>query len=169
VISTTLGTERNQGFIIDNDYRQSGIIKNIRAFGGQRRANSRLETACYVITGNFEYDKMDLDKELFYTASNGQVFKYRIIAKPQTPPANSTTLGLPPQVSLLVQALNNRGLELNDILMYKDGETEKYAGVGTILYPTIDKYSGDMLYIDNRPAYESTDDQTLSFKTVIKL
>jgi hypothetical protein len=33
--------------------------------------------------------------------------------------------------------------------------------------PTIDKYSGDLMYIDNRQAFTPTEQQTVTLRTII--
>ena len=37
-----------------------------------------------------------------------------------------------------------------------------------ITTPTVDKYSGTMIFIDNRNAFTTTSDQSLSLRTTIK-
>jgi hypothetical protein len=34
--------------------------------------------------------------------------------------------------------------------------------------PNVDKYSGDLLYIDNRSAFYQTSDQTVTLQTILK-
>jgi hypothetical protein len=41
-------------------------------------------------------------------------------------------------------------------------------GVSGVTAPTADKYSGDLLFIDNKQAFTPTQDQTVTLRTVIK-
>ena len=40
--------------------------------------------------------------------------------------------------------------------------------ISSVTNPDIDKYSGDMLYIDNRAAFYQTEDQTVTLQTILK-
>jgi len=38
----------------------------------------------------------------------------------------------------------------------------------TVTPPTVDKYSGDLLFIDNKEAFTPTADETVTLRTVIR-
>jgi hypothetical protein len=40
--------------------------------------------------------------------------------------------------------------------------------VSGLTLPTVDKYSGDLLFVDNKQAFTPTADQTVTLRTVIK-
>ena len=41
-------------------------------------------------------------------------------------------------------------------------------GITGVTPPTVDKYSGDLMFIDNKQAFTPTADQTVTLRTVIK-
>ena len=55
---TNISKDTNQGFNVNNDFRQLGIIKNPRQFGSYGNLKNALASACYVVlgtvTGSFE-------------------------------------------------------------------------------------------------------------------
>ena len=54
---------------------------------------------------------------------------------------------------------------VGDYLQAPSGTLLNITGV---IEPDIDKYSGKLMYIDNRQAFTTTEDQSVSIKTVFK-
>jgi hypothetical protein len=64
----------------------------------------------------------------------------------------------------LVQSLDNHVPVVGDVFLNAAGNTFSASGVTP---PTADKYSGHMLFIDNKEAFTPTGDQNVTLRTVI--
>jgi hypothetical protein len=146
---TNISRDTNQGFAVNNDFRQLGIIKNPREFGQLALAKSALASACYVVTGNIDTLNFTSDMDLFLGDLNGK--RFRIVS------VNST--------AALIQSLDNAVPVVGSVFLNSDSQT---FGVSGVTAPTVDKYSGDLLFIDNKQAFTPTEDQTVTLRTVIK-
>jgi len=151
---TNISKDKNQGFDVNNDFRQLGLIKNPRKYtvSATDYATFRevLGSACFVLTGSINTSTFSADKNLRLNNQNtGKLF--RIVS--------STTTGV------LVQSLENAIPTVGEVMI--DSEGNQFT-VGGVTNPTIDKYSGDILFIDNKQAFTPTEDQTVTLRTVLK-
>ena len=145
---TNISKDTNQGFNVNNDFRQLGIIKNPRQFGAYGNLKSALASACYVVTGFVDTGAMKQDM-LLTVGDNAR--RFRIVSL--------TTTGM------LLQSLDNAVPVVGTVFVNPDGVTFTASGVTA---PTADKYSGHILFIDNKQAFTPTADQTVTLRTVIK-
>ena len=67
--------------------------------------------------------------------------------------------------SALIQSLDNDTPSAGAIFSNSSSNT---FGVTGVTPPTVDKYSGDLMYIDNKQAFTPTADQAVTMRTVIK-
>jgi hypothetical protein len=67
--------------------------------------------------------------------------------------------------SVLVQSLDNDIPTVSDTLLNSNNNSFKPLAVGS---PTVDKYSGQLMYIDNKAGFTPSDNETVTFRTVIK-
>jgi len=146
---TNISKDTNQGFAVNNDFRQLGIIKNPRQYGKLALLKSSLASACYVLTGTVDTLKFTPDMDLTLSEADGK--RFRIVSV--------TTTGM------LVQSLDNAVPTVGSVFLNSASETFTASGV---VAPTVDKYSGDILFIDNKQAFTPTADQTVTLRTVIK-
>lgn len=85
------------------------------------------------------------------------------------------TYGLGPNSSYTGQLNNlssfnyNTPLQVGDVLYYTFNNTTYQVAISALTPPNINKYTGDVLFIDNRAAFQPNEDQTISFKTAIRL
>jgi len=66
--------------------------------------------------------------------------------------------------SMLVQSLDG------DIPLVGDQFTNpnnQFMGISAVSNPTVDKYSGDMLFIDNKAGFTPSADETVTLRTII--
>lgn len=145
---TNISKDKNQGFDVNNDFRQIGIIKNPRKYGSTANLDSALASACFVVTGSINLAQFEQDM-IVRLASNNT--KFRIV--------NLTAN------SVLLQSLDN-GVPVVGGVMSNDAS--QTFGITGVTVPTVDKYSGDILFIDNKQAFTPTADQTVTMRTVIK-
>jgi hypothetical protein len=66
---------------------------------------------------------------------------------------------------MLVQSLDNAVPTVGSMLLNPNSVAFSVSGVTA---PTADKYSGHLLFIDNKQAFTPTADQTVTLRTVIK-
>jgi hypothetical protein len=153
---SNVSLDKNQGFDVNNDYRQVGIIKNIRGYGVTTRYDSALGSACFVVEGSF--DVAQFTKDMVITTPrtvNDTVFyrRYRVVS------VNSSGTGM------LVQMLDNDPPQISDVMTNPFNQFFTVTAIGN---PTVDKYSGDCLFIDNKAGFTPSKDETVTLRTVIK-
>ena len=69
---------------------------------------------------------------------------------------------------ILLTSLNNYQLAVGDVL--NDAVTDTNFTIETIdRFPSINKFSGDLLFIDNRTSVSYSDQQLVTLRTVLKL
>lgn len=69
--------------------------------------------------------------------------------------------------SALVQSLDNDVPQANDIFIKTNSINDKFTAVNVGL-PDFDKYSGQMMYIDNKQGFTPSSDETITLRTIIK-
>lgn len=151
---SNVSTDLNQGVAVNNDYRQVGIIKNPRGFETGQRFQGSIGSACYIVAANINTSYFTRDKDVVITRyfDGQQVDKrYRIVAA-------STS-------SALVQSLDNDVPAVNDTFQSTEGYT--FTAI-TVSAPTIDKYSGQLMFIDNKAGFTPSTEETVTLRTIIK-
>jgi hypothetical protein len=101
-----------------------------------------------VITGDINLSQFSQDMVIRLASNNA---RFRII--------NLTAN------SALVQSLDNGTPTVGGVM---SNEASQTFGINGVTIPTVDKYSGDLLFIDNKQAFTPTADQTVTMRTVIK-
>lgn len=133
-------------FFLDNDFRQYGLIKNIKTYSGETLHTSSTGNACFVITvpDGTEYNLDDI----ILTDSGG---KY-IVAY-----VSGNTVYLLP-------VINN--INVNSVL---ENETEGVSGltITTLTTPEIAQNSGDVIYFNNIAPLQRQIEQTETIKLYI--
>ena len=145
---SNVSKDTNQGFVVNNDFRQLGIIKNPRQFGQYGNLASINASGCYVISGFIDTTNFSQDMPVYLGSSTGPLF--RIVSL--------TSSGA------LVQSIDNAIPVVGNVFLNAAGNTFSASGVTP---PTADKYSGHMLFIDNKVAFTPTADQNVTLRTVI--
>lgn len=145
---STISIEKNQDFTVENDYRQIGIVKNPSQYGAITRFKNTLGSACIAVTGSINTANFTDDMQINVT---GETDRYIIIAV--------TTTGA------LLQSLDNAVPSAGDT--FENEDSDQFT-VTAVTNPTVDKFSGNLMFIDNRGAFTPTDEQTISARTVIE-
>lgn len=154
VFYSNVSTDLNQGLEVNNDYRQIGIIKNPRSYSSNTRYNNIIGTACFLIQGsiNTTYFPRDTNIRVARVISGVTFYRnYRVVT------SNST--------SILLQSLDNDIPQVNDIFENDNSQTFTASSVSN---PTIDKYSGQMMFIDNKAGFTPSDEETVTLRTIIR-
>jgi hypothetical protein len=151
---SNVSTDLNQGVAVNNDYRQLGIIKNPRGYGLDTRFQGTLGSGCFIVEGNINTTFFPRDTNITLNRIiDGDTFerRYRVVASSSA--------------SALLQSLDNDIPIINDIFENDGGQTFTASSVGN---PTIDKYSGQMMFIDNKAGFTPSADETVTLRTVIR-
>ena len=138
--------DTNQGFALDNDYRQVGIIKGLKKYESTLSLTQQLATPCWVLDS--QVDLTDFNNDDIIVNVNGDRFK--IVSKAQR--------------SMLVSSLDNAKPRIGNILSL--GVSSFI--VTAVTAPNVDKYSGDMLFVDNKFAFVPSSEQRVTLRTVIE-
>lgn len=151
MLFTSLADERLFKLKNLNDYRQFGIIKNPKRYGLTSRVTTTLDTACFLLISGTTIDitKFRSDDELYQ--SNGA--RFRIITIDADRMVVQNLNNYPP---ISGNAINSNPIRLNETL-----------NISTIVNPGVDKYTGDMMFIENKLPFVVTADQVVAFRTII--
>lgn len=153
MLFSTINNERVHGVDVNNDYRQFGILKDLKQFGNKRAFANTLGTPCFLVTlDTVSGLTSDMDLQLVSDTTR----KFEIIEV-----VSSTK-------KVLLLSKNNYTLQATDTL--SDPDTSSTYVVSTVdNLPTINKFTGELIFIDNRTKVSYSDDQLVTLRTVIKL
>jgi hypothetical protein len=105
----------------------------------------------YTVTGASDISLFPIDSDVVNQANNKQ---FRVIS------VNSV------DKKLLLMPLDNGTIAQGDVINKKDSMIT--FTVTESIEPTVDRRTGDILFIENRPPINQTDDQSVTFRTVLK-
>lgn len=148
--STSFLTNENQGFSIDNPYQQVGIVKNLTTYLYKTKFNQDTGSACFVVASpDFIYNDIDLDDILTDNDDN----RFRVLAKADGD-----------NITLLLQALDNAAPVLTETLHFGVSQ----ASITAVTEPDVDKYSGRLVFVDNKPGFQPLDTETILVNTILE-
>jgi hypothetical protein len=155
---SNVSTDLNQGVAINNDYRQVGIIKNPRYYGSDSRFTGSIGSGCFIIECDITPEDFIRDTNLTIPRThNGVEFlrRFRVVSVGAT--------------YALVQSLDNDIPFINDIFtkVSDDASPPSFTAL-SVGYPTVDKYSGQMMFIDNKAGFTPSEDETVTLRTVLQ-
>lgn len=159
--ATKLSNEKNQGFRITNDFRQICIIKDLAKYKDDTFFTSSLGSSCAVIkiarnsVSDSAVSGIAQDTVLFLSNDTSRFIK--VIEKITTAT----------QHELLISLETNYMPGIGD--QFERNNTSSKISVDQVEFPTVDKYSGQLLYIDNRTKFVSNAEQTVVINTIINL
>ena len=158
IFYSTINNERIHGVDVNNDYRQFGLIKDIKQYSNARAFANVTGTSCFLVTtdtvtlstGN------TLGRDALLTLVSDDTREFEVVEVV----ASNT--------QILLTSLNNYQLAVGDVL--NDAVTDTNFTIETIdRFPSINKFSGDLLFIDNRTSVSYSDQQLVTLRTVLKL
>ena len=143
----------NHGVIpVDHDYRQFGIISNIRVYDPDgldfSKYNTATGTAGFLLEGSFT--GTDFEADSIISTSGGK--NLQVITALDDKMLVISTDGSIPVVDDVFA--NDSAISFT---------------ITSLTEPNVDKYSGDILFIDNQVPFSATQEQEISFRTFIKL
>jgi hypothetical protein len=161
MLYTRLIDEKNKNITITNDFRQIGILKNPKIYAQDtfyRKATGStcVLLTCEVISSNTTaYNLMPIDSNLFLTSDSSKTFT--IVEK-------SYVNG---KYYLVVTVNNNFIPSQGNSVAISVSNITYPMSISSVANPDINKYSGELLYIDNRVKFVSSADQTVAVSTLI--
>lgn len=155
---SNVSTDLNQGVPVNNDYRQLGIIKNPKIYNSDQKFNQKIGSACFIIEANINTTNFTADTDCHIErVIDGATYRrrYRIVSISST--------------YALVQSLDNDQPLINDVFVKttSEGSPPTFAAV-SVGNPTVDKYSGQLMFIDNKAGFTPSEDETVTLRTVLK-
>lgn len=158
MFATNVHNDNINGFNIDNDYRQFGLIKNpvgadLLPFSGLLGSN------CYAATTFGTFNLTDFPNDTIVNLTSGTYVGKQFVVISAKTTSNGGTLLLQPKDNVPLAVGNILSVTTNNSITFRIDE---------LIDPTINAFSGDLLYIDNRYAFYQSNEQTISLQTVIK-
>lgn len=145
VFYTNISRELNQGLSVDNEYRQFGLIKDIKNYLNNKFFSGVTGSACWLLSGTIDINNFTPDTIVTRTSDNA---RFLIISS-----TSESALAIP---------LDGKIPVVGNVLRNSLNQQFQITGVNE---PDIDKYSGKLLYIDNRVAFNTSNEQAISIKT----
>lgn len=153
MVYSTINNEKNHGIEVTNDYRQTGLLKNITKYNNDQTFTGLTGSACHLVTLD-STSNLSQDDILIFTDNNGQNREFEIVeVKPSTN-------------QVLLNNKNNVNLANSNVLV--SAALTNYTVQNIDRVPDINKFSGDMLYIDNRTSVSYSDSQLVTLRTIIQ-
>lgn len=155
---STINNEKIHGVDVNNDYRQFGLIKDVNQFDSEKFFQKVTGTPTYLITTNTVVNSLAnvIQQDTILELVSDPTKKFIVIEV------------VPSTNRLLLTDFSNYRLVPGDVL--KDTITDSNFTVASINnLPSINKFSGDLLYIDNRTSVSYSDQQLVTLKTFLKL
>jgi hypothetical protein len=134
--------------------RQLGIIKNPRIYNTNNRYNDVIGSACFLVQGAINTTRFPRDTDITVErVISGVTYirNYRVVTSTSS--------------AALLQSLDNDVPQINDIFENSAGQIFTAASVSN---PTVDKYSGQMMFIDNKAGFTPSDEETVTLRTIIR-
>lgn len=158
---TRLDREKNKNIPITNGFRQVSIVKNPKVYGDSNYFRNATGSSCALLecdsSNASSYQRLVKDTVLTYTSSVLGNKTFTLIEKIQ----------IADKYYLLVQYNDNYIPLAGSSLTFTANSTAYTITFTSVQSPDIDKYSGEMIYIDNRTEFESSDEQIVTVSTLI--
>lgn len=158
LLFSTINNDKIHNVEIDNDFRQVGIIKDIEQFETERLFSNTIGTPTFLVTLNTLTNSLSLplEQDTILEVSN---ISFRTFEVVKTITANTQAI---------LKNINNFNISAGNVL-FDPITNSNFTIVSVDKLPTINKFSGDLLFIDNRTEVSFSDQQTITLKTLIKL
>lgn len=146
-----LADERIHGLQNLNDYRQFGVIKNPNRYGITSRLTSTVSTPCWLVNATGTINITEFVKDDIIHQGGDETYKVIEISGSK----------------MVIQAFNQVAPTTANFINATTPRTGNTLAVSTIVAPQVDKFSGDLLFVDNKLPFVATQDQLITFRTTI--
>ena len=152
VFYTSLKFRNNQPYLLGNDYRQFGIIKNPEVFGSSAMFRAVDAMATYEISVA-TVSGIQIDDQMYLNSNNTK--KFIVVGIDST------------RKIVAVNSMDNHQIATGDVLVRTANPDDKYT-VQTSVLPEFDRFSGDLIFVDNRTPIYQSNAQYISLRTTLK-
>ena len=159
MLVTKLQREENQGVLVENDFRQICILKNPKEYNNDRYFRRAIGTTCALFISDIDdnatitYNQIQRDDMLYYNGNK----TFTVIDKAV----------ISNKYNIVVQ-VNDNFVPVGGSTLYVTKNNVDYSiNLSSVVQPNVNKYSGEMLYIDNRTKFAPSDSQTIVASTLI--
>lgn len=149
------------GFFIQNECRQTGLIKNPTQYNSTDAFTGSAGTPCWTITSASSISNSTFPNDTTLWMNTDSTKRFRIVAN-----SGDTTSALGSGTSILAQSLDDY-VPTTATIFAKSTATTNTITSTTITPPTIDKYSGDLMYIDNSTSFNTSANKVTAIRTVL--
>lgn len=159
MLTGRLGLEKLQGIPTDSDYRQITILKNPYVYGDRtfyRNANgsTTIKLGCEIVgTNNAAYNNFQPGELLLLTSALSKT--YTLVGKSISTVDNKY---------YLIVTVNDNYIPTPGNVLTNGSYS---ITITTVTNPEVDKYSGEVLFMDNRIKFASSEEQTIVTSTLI--
>jgi hypothetical protein len=150
-----LSNEKNKGFSLTNEFRQLFIVKNPKVFNKNENLRLGLASPCFVAIGSKNqpgFSLINKDDVLSYVNTSvvpNKTYQFRVIEKNENYSSTESALLL----SYLDNYITSAGVTISKV-----GAT---FSTTSIILPDVNKYSGDLVTIDNRVSFSPSTEQVV--------
>lgn len=149
---TSLSDETNQGLVVNNDYRRVAILKDPLQFQESLVSQDAVVTSCYLATLDYSGSQIVVDDVLFRVGDNVRLSVVAVSGN-----------------NYLLKEIDNTNLTVEDDLYLTKNGNDIVVSLTRLEKPTFDKFSGDMVFIDNVSPFNFNETQTISIRTIVNL
>lgn len=150
MLYSKISDNTNQGLFVSNDYRQIGIIKDPLRYKDGTYLTSNFASPCYKVTATTIINPLIIEDDTLTVSSNSVTYRYRVVAVSSA--------------DILLIPLDN-GVPVSGMQFIKSSGV--FLNAASVISPTVDKYSGDLLFIDNDSTFIATTSSPAILRTVI--
>lgn len=157
---TSFEDELNQGVNVDNEFRQVGILQNPRQYGNTQRFVGALGSTCFRLDTQVSLNLPSTipDDAIITRTSDDATF--RVVATEDD--AGGAVSG-----SILVIPISGEDPSTGGTFTYNNNEWVVQSA--DVTDATINNFSGQLMYIDNRTAFIPTEEQFVIFRSFFRL
>ena len=166
LFSTTVGVvvsledNDNKDLILDNDFRQIGLIKNVYNFDEDAIWREASGTASYIINVT-DSSPYSIDDIVFTDAGTSTEGKFRVIQI-----VESTRVGVTPGTfDIYLQAIVPNIDD--DSVITIEGSDSGSLSINSVTFPEISTHYGEIVFIENRQAITRSEDQVETIKALV--
>jgi hypothetical protein len=158
MLVTRLNLEKNQEIQITNDFRQICIVKNLTNYGTNNFFTKAIGSAALKLelevtaANTISYNEFALDDQLLIGTN-----RFILLEKIK----NND------KYYLLVLPIDNVIPTTGSTILKISGNSSYGMSISIVTPPEFNKYSGEMLYTDNRVKFASTEEQAIAASTLI--
>lgn len=149
--SNLSGNDLINGLMLQNEYRQYGIIKNPKYYDSTLKYNQNIGTTCFTLFGTFLATNFQMDTVIKIN-TDGIDHLLHVVDSENNKMVVIPENGYVPQIA--------------DVAI-KTTDASKYFTITDIIAPDLDKYSGDMIYINNSVSFAQSISQVIKSRTVL--